>query len=346
MSPQEYAKRFKEKWSTAYELKSEYLGSAKLVKIHCRACGKEYDKPASEALRYGCVHCSRKRNMDKGRRTQSDPTRLTIAFVKRLADKFGSKYSLIGDYVDARTTTRLKCNECGREFSVRPDDLLHGPRGCDCAFWKAREEAKQRSAERRAKPKPEPVWTEEKFLQKVEAIWGDEFEVLSRFIGISKYITVRHKLCGNVHEKEAGDLIDNHGCRYCSRGSNSAGVRVIARVLNDLGLAHKREVKLEGCELERPLSFDFIVYDDEGQHCLIEFDGEQHFRMTQRFGGQQKLELVQRRDAAKNEFCKRNGIPLLRISYKSVERRGERAYPIVRGEITEFLARKWKQKVL
>ena len=48
---------------------------------------------------------------------------------------------------------------------------------------------------------------------------------------------------------------------------------------------------------------------------MIEYDGEQHFRPIEYFGGQKKFELQQKHDTIKNEYCKNNGIPLLRIPY-------------------------------
>ena len=54
--------------------------------------------------------------------------------------------------------------------------------------------------------------------------------------------------------------------------------------------------------------------------CLIEYDGEQHY-MPVKFSHmseeevQEKLNDTQRRDNIKNEYCKKNNIPLLRIPY-------------------------------
>ena len=46
---------------------------------------------------------------------------------------------------------------------------------------------------------------------------------------------------------------------------------------------------------------------------LIEYDGEQHFHTTKndRF----KYEELKKRDEFKNEWCKKNNIPLIRIPY-------------------------------
>ena len=47
----------------------------------------------------------------------------------------------------------------------------------------------------------------------------------------------------------------------------------------------------------------------------IEFDGEQHFRSVEFFGGKKAFKLTQKKDKIKNEYCKNNNIHLLRIKY-------------------------------
>lgn len=56
--------------------------------------------------------------------------------------------------------------------------------------------------------------------------------------------------------------------------------------------------------------FDFYVNNS----YIIEFDGKQHFYETNYFS--QSLSEIQEHDAYKNNWCKTNGIPLIRISYR------------------------------
>ena len=63
------------------------------------------------------------------------------------------------------------------------------------------------------------------------------------------------------------------------------------------------------------LRFDFYL---NKYNTLIEFDGQQHFRPVDFFNGEEGFRLTQLRDNIKNEYCKNNNIPLLRISYKEI----------------------------
>lgn len=57
--------------------------------------------------------------------------------------------------------------------------------------------------------------------------------------------------------------------------------------------------------------FDFYV----NNKYMIEFDGEQHFKPVEHFGGKEKFEQQQKYDQIKNKWCLDNRIPLIRIRY-------------------------------
>ena len=60
------------------------------------------------------------------------------------------------------------------------------------------------------------------------------------------------------------------------------------------------------------LPFDFYLPD---YNILIEYDGQQHYQIA--FGqDEQKLFLQQENDKIKNNWCKKNNIKLIRISYR------------------------------
>lgn len=61
--------------------------------------------------------------------------------------------------------------------------------------------------------------------------------------------------------------------------------------------------------------FDFAVYGENGIKYFIEYDGEQHFKPVEQWGGEQGLKDRQASDAAKNNWAKEKGIPLIRIPY-------------------------------
>ena len=81
-----------------------------------------------------------------------------------------------------------------------------------------------------------------------------------------------------------------------------------------------------GIEFEKQKSFDdfknevhgvprYDFYIPEGNY-LIEYDGEQHFKCSNLgWNDKEHFEKVQKRDKKKNEYCRKNNIPLIRIPY-------------------------------
>lgn len=75
-------------------------------------------------------------------------------------------------------------------------------------------------------------------------------------------------------------------------------------------------MKLNLYNHKRNLIFDFAIFDkNDNLFGLIEFDGVQHFKPIEIFGGDKALEYTKLRDNIKNEYCKNNNIKLLRIPY-------------------------------
>ena len=63
--------------------------------------------------------------------------------------------------------------------------------------------------------------------------------------------------------------------------------------------------------------FDFEVVFG-GRKMFIEFDGEQHFKPVESFGGVDAFKERQRADFDKNKYAKQSKIPLLRIRYDQI----------------------------
>ena len=69
----------------------------------------------------------------------------------------------------------------------------------------------------------------------------------------------------------------------------------------------------------KPNQLPFDFYLPKYNSC-IEFDGIQHYEPVEHFGGQESYDYTVKHDKIKNEYCKNNGILLLRIPYyKNVE---------------------------
>lgn len=91
----------------------------------------------------------------------------------------------------------------------------------------------------------------------------------------------------------------------------SKGEELVSSILKDNHVLFVKQHSFDSCRYKHRLSFDFYV----NNNYLIEFDGEQHFKEVKYFGGKERFNTGQQRDNIKNNWCRENNIPLIRIPY-------------------------------
>lgn len=101
----------------------------------------------------------------------------------------------------------------------------------------------------------------------------------------------------------------------CEGLRSSYGERKIKDFLDTLGIQYKREYKFETCinDEENKLPFDFYIPE---RNLCIEYDGQHHFNVVSKYGGDIFLEKVKKHDKIKDDWCLKNNIKLIRISYR------------------------------
>jgi hypothetical protein len=122
--------------------------------------------------------------------------------------------------------------------------------------------------------------------------------------------------CNNNHEWIAtvNWMVDctekgGNGCPLCNE---SVGEKKIKNILDTLGINYEVQKRFEDCKHKRTLPFDFYLPNN---NMLIEYDGIQHFKSIEIFGGSDGLKQTEKRDKIKNEYATKNNIHLLRIPY-------------------------------
>lgn len=104
----------------------------------------------------------------------------------------------------------------------------------------------------------------------------------------------------------------------------SKGELCIQNYLTQIKVKFRREVTFDDLFnpiTNQPLRFDFYLAE---YNLAIEFDGAQHFMYVKDFHGDDKeyglklLEAQQYRDKIKDNYCERNNMNFLRISYREI----------------------------
>ena len=98
----------------------------------------------------------------------------------------------------------------------------------------------------------------------------------------------------------------------------SRGEIKIEEILYEAGLLFKMEYIFPDLRSEngRPLRFDFVVFDDDGNiDFIIEYQGKQHYEASSKFGGKRGLYQQQHNDNKKRRFCALHDFKLIEIPY-------------------------------
>ena len=104
-----------------------------------------------------------------------------------------------------------------------------------------------------------------------------------------------------------------YGCSLCSE---SKGEKKINKFLTENNILFERQKKFEDCKNIFCLPFDFYI---PSLRICIEFDGIQHYKPLDFFGGQEAFEKTKINDNIKNDYCEDNYINLIRIRYDKIE---------------------------
>lgn len=267
----------------------EMLYGYKNDKTYCRCkctCGNEHIASASNLISGHTKSCGCKtyEMAWDGRRT--DLCGLILGSLTVVEMLYG--------YKNKQTYCRCLC-ECGKETIVYIGNLLSGRTlSCGCI------EAESRRTRSHYKN-----------------IMGQKFGLLTVVNKTNKKTENGSVLweclceCENTAYASYSDLAryrkSSCGCSHYSSMEN-----FIATFLSENGINYISQARFDGCRNIYPLPFDFYLYE---YNTIIEYDGEQHFRPIEYFGGEVGFKKQQHNDSIKNNYCLEHNINLIRFPY-------------------------------
>lgn len=237
---------------------------------------------------HGCPFCAN--NIKK---TQEQ----IVDEVKRLTN---GEYEVLSEYTGTHGVLTFKHLTCGNVFDMTANSFLRGQR------------CPKERYERVAKSNSVPLEVAQEMMLKST---NGEYEIKGNYKGLyprkNGKAKILHKTCGSIFETQPSRIINRiSGCPICSE---SHGERIVRDFLIEHNIPFEREYRIKECKNKRALPFDFAVIENGELKCLIEYDGEQHFKP--KFGEIHFKNTVYN-DGIKNQFCKDNNIDLIRIPYK------------------------------
>lgn len=261
-----------------------YQSTNKRVLIKCNSCKDEfYQFPLNHLRGAGCANCAGSKKMGKNK------------FINRSRKVHGDKYSYdLVMYKNNRTHVKISCKKCQSLFNQNPDNHLAG-NGCPKCFGKMKSNTSD-------------------FINKSKNIHGDLYDYRETvYTKAHDKVIIICKKCNEKFQQSATDHLSGKGCKNCKK---SRGEDLIERFLIRKEISYEKQKTFPGCRYKKALQFDFYLPSFE---LCIEYDGIQHFKSVEFFGGDNGLKETQKRDSIKNEFCKKTGIKLVRVSYDSLD---------------------------
>lgn len=122
--------------------------------------------------------------------------------------------------------------------------------------------------------------------------------------------------CGNTTIRYTRHLLNGQAVS-CGCLNHSIKVEEIRKILDAYNIKYKMEYIFPDLLGDKsPLRFDFVIFNDNNEiQKIIEYQGEQHYRVIKSWGGEEKFIQRQRYDQLKREYCKEKSYFLQEIKY-------------------------------
>ncbi|AMS01231.1 homing endonuclease [Bacillus phage AR9] len=266
-----------------YKRIGEYINSKTKILILHEICNKEFEaRPCNLLQGYGCPHCNSKEKLT------------TEKFINKVKELVKDEYTVLSNYKNYHSKVTMRHNKCKFIYEVKAGNFTSLGRRCpNCSgLIKKNKEYVQ---------------------EQLDKINPNEYKVIGEYINNVTPLEIIHLECNTINKFSLKNITSNKfSCKNCKM---SSGELLIKNILNNMGTEYTYQKTFKECKDRKPLPFDFFV---EEFNAIIEYDGRQHFLPI--FGNDEndrikKLELIQKHDNIKNDFCKKYNLPILRIKY-------------------------------
>ena len=287
LTQEEYIEKVRFIHNNSYDYsKTIYTGNKNKLIITCIKHG-DFEQNAASHYKCGCPKCSLIKNSVN---RKLDINELINRFVSKHGDKYD--YSKV-IYIKKQSKIIITCKKHNEEFLQTPEKHLDSITG-GC-------------------PKCNSIGkgnlTLERFLEKAFNIHKDKYDYSqTKIVNCTQKIKINCKEHG-IFEQIPNKHLRGYGCSNCNK---SKGNYRIKSLLQDRNIMFVEEKKFNECKNKNHLPFDFYL---PKYNICIEFDGEQHFKPKDYFGGIDGFEKRKINDNIKNSYCLNNNINLIRIPY-------------------------------
>jgi len=279
-----FIKKAKEKHGDKFDYTSvNYISQKEKIKIICPIHGDFLMEPRNHLRsKSGCDKC------------KSNIKKTNVEFIEKVNKIHNNKYDYTNtEYINKYSKIKIICPIHG-EFNTEARYHLSGY-GCQKCGWTKTGDFKRDSTTN--------------FINKAKIIHGNKYDY-----SLVDYINQRTKIkiicpTHGVFEQEPIKHLKACGCKQCSE---SKGEKIIRQYLENNNINYLPQHKFNDCKYKNTLPFDFYLPE---YNICIEFNGLQHYKPVNYWGGIDTLKKIKIRDKIKKEYCLSNNIKLIIIRY-------------------------------
>lgn len=293
LSQQEFEDRVK-KINPHLKILGEYKGYNYDINFLCLKHNKERTLKAYNLLKpCGCDQCTSESMRNN---SVKDPK----VFLKQASEKL-PHVKIIGKYQHSNIPIKCYCLKHKIEYETLPRYIVEGHGECPKCH-----------RENVLKANHACALSNEEFVDRLKKCNPTIIPLEPYFTQLTK-IKVKCSLCGKIYMATPAVLMrGGDRCSECYKNI-SDGEKKVELYLTNHAITfepHKRFAELRG--LTNPLSYDFYI---PSKNLLIEYQGEQHYKPVEVFGGEKAFITQQEHDKQKKEYAEKNNYNLLCIPY-------------------------------
>jgi hypothetical protein len=258
-----------------------YIDNKTKISVICKEHGTFEITPFNHKNGIGCKKCGIIARTEKRRKNNWLPD-----IVKLHGDKYDYSKS---KYINSKTKIEIICRNHG-SFFMKPGNHLRGQICYKCAF---------------------DVYDTTTFIDKSNIIFNSLYDYTNvKYINNKKKVEI---ICKN-HDSffiSPTNHLQGQGCPKCNL---SKGELKVSKYLESNLIKYEIQKKFNNCFSNKKKKLPFDFYLPEKNIC-IEYDGEQHFRPIDYFGGIDTFNKQKFNDSIKDKYCLDNDIRLIRIPF-------------------------------
>lgn len=231
---------------------------------------------------------------------------------------------------------QTKYKELANEFDVNknkitPNQIVGG--GKKKWWWKCKHgHSWYGNIENRTRGDGCPICSNKKVLKGFNDVATTHPEVLDEWIdnqdpstmtfGSPRKIKWKCKKCGNIwNARLVKRTRDKRGCPKCHFSQLES---LVSKFLDNNNIQYIAQYQFDDCQYKKALKFDFFIPKN---NILIECQGIQHYPKKyiksqfakSRRHSKKDIQIIQKRDKIKKQYCKNNHITLLQIPYWEID---------------------------